>query len=120
MTNSTPGSTIYGDGDLILNDGRPVTELDVSNSGDRAVQVGSHFHFFEANAALRFDREASFGMRLDIPSGTAIRFEAGQTHRVALIPFGGARRILGFNGLTIHNDRSASILRAKERGFFHE
>lgn len=112
-----PGSFLFADDDLVLNDGRPAIELDVVNTGDRAIQVGSHFHFFEANAALHFDREAAFGMRLDIPSGTAVRFEAGQAHRVSLVPYGGAKRIRGFNGLTVGADPAASAARAKEKGF---
>lgn len=112
-----PGSFLFGDGDLVLNEGRPTIELDVVNTGDRAIQVGSHFHFFETNAALHFDREATFGMRLDIPSGTAVRFEAGQAHTVSLVPYGGTKRIRGFNGLSVGADRDASIARAKERGF---
>lgn len=115
-----PGAILHGEGDLILNDGRAATTLEVTNTGDRAVQVGSHFHFFEANSALRFDREQAFGLRLDIPSGTAVRFEAGQTHTVSLVPYGGTRKVLGFNGLTVANDRNASMARAKERGFIHE
>ena len=71
----------------------------VANTGDRPVQVGSHFHFFEANAALQFDREATRGQRLDIPAGTAIRFEPGDSREVQLIPFAGGRRVFGFNGL---------------------
>lgn len=115
-----PGAILYGEGDLILNDGRAAISLNVTNTGDRAVQVGSHFHFFEVNLALRFDREQAFGMRLDIPSGTAVRFEAGQTHTVSLVPYGGTRRILGFNGLAVGNDKNASVARAKERGFIDE
>lgn len=117
MNENIAGSMLYGDGDLVLNDGRASIELEVTNTGDRAIQVGSHFHLFEANGALRFDREAAFGLRLDIPSGTAVRFEAGQTHRVSLVPFGGAQRILGFNGLTDGGERAAAIERAREKGF---
>ena len=83
----------------MLNAGRPVTTLLVANSGDRPVQVGSHFHFFEANSALEFDRDAARGLRLDIPAGTAIRFEPGDSREVQLVPFAGERRIFGFNGL---------------------
>ncbi|MCC7363996.1 MAG: urease subunit beta [Dehalococcoidia bacterium] len=112
-----PGEILYGGGDLVLNEGRDAIELDVTNTGDRAVQVGSHFHFFEVNRALRFDRRATFGMRLDIPSGTAVRFEAGQTHRVSLVPYGGARRILGFNGLADGDGVAAAFARAAGLGF---
>ena len=93
-----PGELLPEPGELELNAGRPVTTLSVSNSGDRPVQVGSHFHFAEANAALQFDRAAARGQRLDIPAGTAIRFEPGDTRDVNLIPFAGARRVIGFNG----------------------
>ena len=92
------GELIHEPGDLELNANREVTTLSVANSGDRPVQVGSHFHFQEANAALIFDREAARGQRLDIPAGTAIRFEPGDNRDVNLIPFSGARRVVGFNG----------------------
>ena len=93
-----PGELLTEPGELELNAGRPVTTLSVSNSGDRPVQVGSHFHFAEANAALQFDRAAARGQRLDIPAGPAIRFEPGDSRDVNLIPFAGARRVIGFNG----------------------
>ena len=93
-----PGELLPEPGELELNAGRPVTTVSVSNSGDRPVQVGSHSHFAEANAALRFDRDAARGQRLDIPAGTAIRFEPGDSRDVNLIPFAGARRVIGFNG----------------------
>ena len=93
-----PGELLSEPGELELNAGRPVTTVSVSNSGDRPVQVGSHFHFAEANAALQFDRAAARGQRLDIPAGTAIRFEPGDSREVNLIPFAGARRVIGFNG----------------------
>ena len=93
-----PGELLPEPGELELNAGRPVTTLSVSNSGDRPVQVGSHFHFAEANAALQCDRAAARGQRLDIPAGTAIRFEPGDSRDVNLIPFAGARRVIGFNG----------------------
>ena len=94
-----PGELIPEPGSLELNAGRPVTTLTVANTGDRPVQVGSHFHFFEANAALSFDRPAARGQRLDIPAGTAIRFEPGDSREVQLVPFAGERRVFGFNGL---------------------
>ena len=93
-----PGELLPEPGELELNAGRPVITVSVSNSGDRPVQVGSHFHFAEANAALQFDRAAARGHRLDIPAGTAIRFEPGDSRDVNLIPFAGARRVIGFNG----------------------
>ena len=94
-----PGELIPEPGELELNAGRPVTTLLVANTGDRPVQVGSHFHFFEANGALQFEREAARGLRLGIPAGTAIRFEPGDSRSVNLVPFAGARRVFGFNGL---------------------
>ena len=112
-----PGEILYGEGDLELNTGRATLALEVTNTGDRAVQVGSHFHFFEVNRALRFARESTFGMRLDIPSGTAVRFEAGQTHQVTLVPYGGGAKLIGFNGLTDGDGREAALQRARERGF---
>ncbi len=94
-----PGELLTEPGEIVLNAGRPVTTLLVANSGDRPVQVGSHFHFHEANSALQFDRDAARGLRLDIPAGTAIRFEPGDSREVQLVPFAGERRIFGFNGL---------------------
>ena len=99
MSPLIPGELIPEAGDLELNAGRPVTTLTVANTGDRPVQVGSHFHFHEANPALNFNREAARGLRLDIPAGTAIRFEPGDSREVQLVPFAGARRVFGFNGL---------------------
>ena len=91
---------IIADGSIEINAGRPTRTLSVWNTGDRAIQVGSHFHFFEVNRALRFDREAAFGMRLDVPSGTAVRFEPGDRKDVTLVDIGGVRRVRGLNGLT--------------------
>ncbi|AOF90048.1 urease subunit beta [Sinorhizobium sp. RAC02] len=91
-----PGEIIMATGDLELNAGLPVTTLDVSNTGDRPIQVGSHYHFYETNSGLAFDREATRGLRLDIPAGTAVRFEPGQTRTVRLVPFAGKREIYGF------------------------
>ena len=93
-----PGEVITADGNIVLNEGRSELEINVSNSGDRPIQVGSHYHFFETNEALSFDRESARGMRLNIASGTAVRFEPGQSRKVNLIPFSGERRIFGFNG----------------------
>ncbi|MFI0403352.1 MAG: urease subunit beta [Cyanobium sp.] len=93
-----PGELISEPGSLELNAGRPVTTLTVANTGDRPVQVGSHFHFYETNGALLFDRKAAYGLRLDIPAGTAIRFEPGDTREVDLVPFAGERRVFGFTG----------------------
>ena len=93
-----PGQIITLDGFITLNEGRESTSILVSNSGDRPIQVGSHYHIFETNEALNFDRESTRGMRLDIASGTAVRFEPGQTREVNLIPLSGSKRIFGFNG----------------------
>ncbi len=92
-----PGEMFPKDGSLTLNPDAPVTTLMVANTGDRPVQVGSHYHFAEANPALEFDREAARGQRLDIAAGTAVRFEPGQRREVNLIPLSGARRVVGFN-----------------------
>ncbi|MFN3499577.1 urease subunit beta [Pannonibacter phragmitetus] len=92
-----PGEIFPADGEIELNAGAPVTELEVANTGDRPVQVGSHYHFAETNPALAFDREAARGRRLDIPAGTAVRFEPGQTRKVRLVPFTGDRTVYGFN-----------------------
>src|SRR5262245_14570640 len=91
-----PGEILPKSGDLTLNAGRAAVTLTVANSGDRPIQVGSHYHFFETNPALRFDRKKARGMRLDIPAGTAVRFEPGQTREVTLVKIAGARRIFGF------------------------
>tara|TARA_B100000959_G_scaffold104631_1_gene110344 strand:- start:84 stop:395 length:312 start_codon:yes stop_codon:yes gene_type:complete len=92
-----PGEIITQDGAITLNSGRDVLTLKITNTGDRPVQVGSHFHFFEANEALAFDREATKGFRLDIPAGTAVRFEPGQAREVDLVAYQGKREIYGFN-----------------------
>jgi len=92
-----PGEVITAQGEIELNAGAQAATLRVSNTGDRPVQVGSHYHFAETNAALDFDRAAARGMRLDIAAGTAVRFEPGQTRDVNLVPMGGGRRIFGFN-----------------------
>jgi urease subunit beta len=92
-----PGELLPADGDIELNAGRPATVLTVANTGDRPVQVGSHYHFYEVNDALSFDRDAARGQRLDIAAGTAVRFEPGQTRDVTLVPIAGARTVYGFN-----------------------
>ncbi len=96
-----PGELIFDGPDLELNAGRPTVKLSVKNTGDRPVQVGSHFHFFEVNPALVFDREKAYGMRLDLLSGTAVRFEPGDVKEVQLIPFSGERKVYGLNGLVM-------------------
>jgi urease subunit beta len=93
-----PGEIIAKAGEIELNAGCPTVTMTVSNRGDRPVQVGSHYHFAEANSALDFDRAKARGLRLDIPAGSAIRFEPGQSHEVTLVPFRGARRVFGFDG----------------------
>jgi len=93
-----PGEILVADGDIELNAGRPTVTLVVANTGDRPIQVGSHYHFFETNAALQFDRDKARGYRLDIPAGTATRFEPGQTREVPLVAYEGARVVIGFNG----------------------
>lgn len=91
-----PGEIIPKPGEIELNAGAPQITIEVANTGDRPIQVGSHYHFFETNAGLRFDRDAARGMRLDIAAGTAVRFEPGQTREVRLIPLGGDRTVYGF------------------------
>lgn len=117
-----PGEIILGEGDIVAFKGRQIIELMVANTGDRPIQVGSHCHFFEANRALRFNRESAFGFRLRIPSGTAVRFEPGEEKRVTLVAISGNRVAYGINGLT--NGRlddpavkTAAFRRAADRGF---
>ncbi len=93
-----PGEMIVLAGEIELNAGRPTVRLLVGNTGDRPIQVGSHYHFYEANEALEFNREQAKGMRLDIPAGTAVRFEPGDEREVQLVPFVGSREVYGFNG----------------------
>jgi urease subunit beta len=93
-----PGETVLGDGPVEINVGKPVTRLVVANTGDRPVQVGSHYHFAEANPALEFDRAAAYGLRLAVPAGTAVRFEPGIEREVELVPIGGARIVAGLRG----------------------
>ena len=93
-----PGEILPADGELALNVGRDRVTLEVANGGDRPVQVGSHYHFHEANPALQFDRDAALGFRLDIPAGTAVRFEPGQSREVTLVAYAGGRRVFGFRG----------------------
>ena len=95
-----PGEIILGEGDIVAFNGRRTVELIVANTGDRPIQVGSHCHFFEANRALRFDREQAYGFRLQVPAGTAVRFEPGEDKRVTLVSISGNRVAYGINGLT--------------------
>jgi urease subunit gamma/beta len=117
-----PGWVQAKEGHIELNAGRRATKITAVNTGDRPIQIGSHFHFFEVNKALEFDRAAAFNMRLDIPAGTAMRFEPGATKEVSLVEFGGHGELTGLNNLTdgMSNDsrvREAALARARERGF---
>lgn len=116
-----PGEKFYKDEDIILNEGLETKTLKVKNVGDRASQIGSHFHFFEVNKHLEFDRAEAYGMRLDIPAGTAVRFEPGEEKEVCLVKIGGNRRVIGLNGLTggqvNGHTLATSMRRAKEKGF---
>jgi urease subunit beta len=117
-----PGEYRLKNEPIIANPNRRVITIDVANASDRPVQVGSHFHFFEVNRALQFDRQLTFGMRLNIPAGTAARFEPGDSKRVELAELAGARSVYGLNGLTegsttTDSNKSASLARAKQRKF---
>ncbi len=107
-----PGEYFTDGPDLEINPGRPTVRLKVRNAGDRPVQVGSHFHFFEVNPGLVFDREKAYGMRLDLLSGTAVRFEPGDVKDVQLIPYSGERRVYGFNGLVMGQLDDPTVRRA--------
>lgn len=114
------GEIIAAERDIILNQGRRTKVIVVANIGDRPIQVGSHFHFFEVNSLLEFDREAAYGMRLDIPSGTSVRFEPGESKKVNLVEIGGNKRIYGFSDLTIgdiQEQKDVALKRATEKGF---
>lgn len=119
MTDLVPGEVVTGEDPVRINEGRDTAEVSVANTGDRPVQVGSHTHFAEVNAALRFDREAAVGMRLNIPAGTAVRFEPGGTTTAELVALGGKRRVNGLNGLTNGSveNRNRVLRRAREGGF---
>ena len=117
-----PGAILAADGEIELSAGRPRASVTVVNTGDRPIQIGSHYHFFEVNKALDFDRAAAFGMRLDIPAGTAVRFEPGQRKDVTLVGFGGRRELTGLNALTEGpasdgQVRAAALARARAAGF---
>ncbi len=118
----TPGEIIAGEGDIELNAGRAKATVRAVNTGDRPIQIGSHFHFFEVNDALAFDRGKAFGMHLDIPAGTAVRFEPGEAKDVNLVAFGGSAEIFGLNGLTNGPTRGATraadaLAKAREQGY---
>jgi urease subunit gamma/beta len=109
-----PGEVVAAEGEIELSAGRATAALRVANTGDRPVQVGSHYHFFEVNKALRFERAQAFGMHLDIPAGTAVRFEPGDEKRVTLVELAGARRVFGLNGLAAGGDKTAALERLKQ------
>jgi len=118
----TPGEVIALEGEIEINAGRRKAKIKVVNTGDRPIQVGSHYHFFETNKALDFDRAGAYGMHLDIPAGTAVRFEPGESKQVVLTAFGGTGELYGLNGLTngaagSQTRKDAALRRAKERGF---
>ena len=120
--NIIPGGIILGEGDIVAFTGRQTVELIVANTGDRPIQVGSHCHFFESNRALRFDREKAYGFRLQVPAGTAVRFEPGEDKRVTLVSIGGNRVAYGINGLVNGrlddpNVRAKAMTAAREAGF---
>lgn len=117
-----PGEYFIGEGEIICNADRPVISITVANTGDRPVQVGSHCHFFEINRQMLLDREKAFGMRLNIPAGTSVRFEPGEEKEVELVPFGGARRIFGINNLVdgdaiLDRSRQAAMERLRNNNF---
>src|SRR6266849_7124693 len=117
-----PGEYLFDGEPLELNAGRPTTELQVNNTGDRPVQVGSHYHFFEVNRALAFDRPAAYGMRLDLPAGTAVRFEPGEIKTVRLVALGGLRQVYGGSALVMGAlddpaTRQSSLERLRRAGF---
>jgi urease beta subunit len=120
-----PGEVILGEGDIIAFNGRRTVELIVANTGDRPIQVGSHCHFFESNRALRFDREKAYGYRLQVPAGTAVRFEPGEDKRVTLVSIGGNRVAYGINGLVNGrlddpNMKAKAMTAAREQGFIQK
>jgi urease subunit beta len=120
-----PGEYLIDGPDLELNAGVPVLTLRVNNTGDRPIQVGSHYHFFETNRALVFDREKAYGTRLDLPSGTSVRFEPGDVKEVRLIPYGGRRKVYGFNALVSGRlddpyTRQSSLNRCRDEKFGHK
>ena len=111
-----PGEYFLAEGDVVANAGRETVEMSVTNTGDRPIQIGSHFHFFEVNRALRFDRARAFGMRLNVPAGTAVRFEPGDEKRVTLVALAGARQVFGLNALTQGDDRTVALTRLADWG----
>jgi urease subunit beta len=114
---AVPGEVLPAEGTVTINEGRETTEVTVANAGDRPVQVGSHFHFFEANRALEFERAAAFGKRLNVPAGTAVRFEPGDERTVELVELGGRKRAVGMNNLTGGSVERDPETAAREAGF---
>jgi urease beta subunit len=116
-----PGEYLLASEPVVANEGRATVTLEIANTGDRPIQVGSHFHFFEVNRALRFDRAAAFGMRLNIPAGTAVRFEPGDTKKVTLVALGGSATVYGLNALTNGpadlSVKPVALARAAKEGF---
>ncbi|MDE0266938.1 MAG: urease subunit beta [Thaumarchaeota archaeon] len=115
-----PGEYIIADGDIVLNRDRDTASVQVTNTGDRPVQVGSHAHFFEANRALSFDRQRAYGFHLNIPAGTSVRFEPGDSRTVSLVAYGGERTVYGFGGLVngpLDQKRDEALRLATERGY---
>lgn len=112
-----PGEIITAEGKIILNADRETRTVSVANTGDRPIQVGSHYHFFEVNRLLSFDRDAAFGFRLDIPSGTSVRFEPGETHTVQLVAMTGTQGFYGLNNLTDGETKADALTRAAKKGF---
>ena len=120
----TPGEYFFDDTEIELNPGRPVVTISVNNTGDRPIQIGAHYHFFETNKALVFDRVKAYGMRLDLPSGTSVRFEPGDTKTVNLVPYGGRRVVYGLNDLVDGRlddpyTREVSLKRCMDQGYGH-
>lgn len=120
-----PGEYVFDGEDIELNAHRPVVAIKVNNTGDRPVQIGAHYHFFEVNKALVFDRVKAYGTRLDLPSGTAVRFEPGEVKEVNLIPYSGRREVYGFNGLVMGRlddpyTRATSLKRCVDQGYGHK
>lgn len=106
------GQVIFADDPIVINEGKETIELVVNNTGDRPIQVCSHYHFFEVNTALKFDREKAFGYHLDIPAGNAVRFEPGEGHKVTLVPYAGNRNLFGFMGMTMGNIDDPEVKKA--------
>lgn len=115
-----PGEYYVAEGSVKANEGRPTIQMEVKNTGDRPIQVGSHVHFFETNRMLDFSRDKAYGFHLNIPSGTSVRFEPGDIRTVDLVGYGGKRRVYGFGGLVngnLDSERDQAVARARQRGY---